>query len=288
MDNRYVVPPNRNLIVKFDTYIDVEVCNHSRAVKYHFKYIHKESVRATTTFHSTDTSLERDETKTFLDCRYISASEACWRIFQFDIHYRYPSVKRLPFHLRGEHMITFKENTNLETVIARPGVGKTKLTEWFETNQKYEGTRQLSYSTFPTEWVWNSQGKMWPRRKKGISIGRVFFTHPSAGERFYMRMLLYLVKGCTSFEDIRTVDAFTHPTYKGACYAHGLLDDDSEWIDYLEEASSWVSSYELRHLFVTILTHFQVLDALRLWNTYYEALSEDIAIMQAKRFKVNC
>ncbi|KAJ9547468.1 hypothetical protein OSB04_020011 [Centaurea solstitialis] len=30
-----------------------------------------------------------------------------------------------------------------------------------------------------------------------------------------------------------------------------------------------------------------VSDALRLWNTHYEALSEDIAIMQAKRFKVN-
>ncbi|XP_024979018.1 uncharacterized protein LOC112516232 [Cynara cardunculus var. scolymus] len=157
---------------------------------------------------------------------------------------------------------------------------------WFETNKKYEDARQLSYSSFPTEWVWNSLDKVWTRRKKGISIGRMYFTYSSAGEGFYMCMLLNFVKGCTSFEDIRTIDGYMHPTYKGACYAHRLLDDDSEWIDCLEEASNWAIGYELQHFFVTILTHCQVSDALRLWNTYYEILSEDITIMQ-RRFKVN-
>ncbi|XP_024981688.1 uncharacterized protein LOC112518279 [Cynara cardunculus var. scolymus] len=150
-----------------------------------------------------------------------------------------------------------QENTNLEAVIARPSVGKTKFTEWFETNKKYEDARQQSYSSFQMEWVWNSKDKVSSRRKKGISI------------------------------DIRTIDGFMHPTYKGACYAHGLLDDDSEWIDCLEETSSWATGYKLQHLFVTILTHCQVSDALRLWNTHYEILSKDITIMQRKRFKVN-
>lgn len=102
LDNRYVVPYNRNLIVKYDAHINVEVCNYSRSIKYLFKYVHKGSDRTTATMESIDTTEEIDEIKTYLDCRYISATEACWRIFQFDIHYRQIVIERLPFHLPGE------------------------------------------------------------------------------------------------------------------------------------------------------------------------------------------
>ncbi|KAH9625167.1 hypothetical protein KSS87_008769, partial [Heliosperma pusillum] len=34
-----------------------------------------------------------------LDCRYLSAAEAAWRIYEFDMQERYPSVMRLPVHL---------------------------------------------------------------------------------------------------------------------------------------------------------------------------------------------
>ncbi|GKB57504.1 hypothetical protein Tco_0913690 [Tanacetum coccineum] len=33
---------------------------------------------------------------------YLSVCEAAWRIYGFDIHYRTPSVERLPFHLKDE------------------------------------------------------------------------------------------------------------------------------------------------------------------------------------------
>nr|XP_023888273.1 uncharacterized protein LOC112000389 [Quercus suber] len=50
-----------------------------------------------------------------------------------------------------------------------------------------------------------------------------------------------MVKGARSFEEIRTIDHVVYPTYRAACYAHGLLDDDKEWDDAIKEASNWAS-----------------------------------------------
>ncbi|XP_062085732.1 uncharacterized protein LOC133791836 [Humulus lupulus] len=278
---------DRNLVVKFDAHINVEVCNYSRSVKYLFKYVHKGSDKTTATMESIDTAKEIDEIKTYLDCRYITATEACWRIFQFDIHYRQPTIERLPFHLLGEHTVIFKENKCVENVVCMPGIEKTKFTQWLEANKNYDDARELTYSDFPISWVWNSKEKTWTRRKNGLAIGRIYFAHPSTGERFYLRMLLNFVKGSTSYESIRTINGVTYPNFKGACYALGLLDDDKEWIDCLTEAAIWATGKELRHLFVTILIHYQVSDASQLWKSNYIALSEDITSLQMKRFRMN-
>jgi hypothetical protein len=38
------------------------------------------------------------------------------------------------------------------------------------------------------------------------------------------------IKGSKSFEDLRTVNGQVHPTFKAACLALGLLEDDNQWI----------------------------------------------------------
>ena len=57
-----------------------------------------------------------------------------------------------------------------------------------------------------------------------------YFTSPNSGERFYLRLLLAVVRGPTSFESLRTVDGVIYETFKVACIARGLLEDDEEWI----------------------------------------------------------
>ncbi|XP_060190349.1 uncharacterized protein LOC132619465 [Lycium barbarum] len=101
-----------------------------------------------------------------------------------------------------------------------------------------------------------------------------------------MRMLLNFVKGCTSFESIRTINGVKHKTYREECYALGLLDDDKEWNDCLADTSIWATGNELRHLFVTILIHCQVFDSSMVWKNNYEILSEDIPTLQRKRLRM--
>jgi hypothetical protein len=47
LDNHYVVPYNPYLCKKFNAHINVEVCSHTIAIKYLFKYIYKGLDRAT-------------------------------------------------------------------------------------------------------------------------------------------------------------------------------------------------------------------------------------------------
>ena len=47
----------------------------------------------------------RNEVKEFEDLRSFGAAEACWRIFEFEMSDRYPSVKRLPVHLQNQQSV---------------------------------------------------------------------------------------------------------------------------------------------------------------------------------------
>jgi hypothetical protein len=101
LDNRWVVSHIVYLSTKYDVHINVEVYNNIRVIKYLFKYVYKKHHRATVEIsHQSDNATEgnvvkANEIKKYLNCRYVSASEAVWRIFKFDMHERFPAVERL-------------------------------------------------------------------------------------------------------------------------------------------------------------------------------------------------
>ena len=132
----------------------------------------------------------------------------------------------------------------------------------------------MAYSDFPSHFTWKKE-KKWGERERGDAIGRMYFVSPLAGERYFLRTLLTVVKGATSFEDLRTVDGHLHDTFKGACVALGLYDTDEEWNECLVEAAIMQTGTQLRSLFVIILIHGCPADPRGLWNTHHEILSDD-------------
>nr|GEW30526.1 hypothetical protein [Tanacetum cinerariifolium] len=91
-----------------DCQINIEWCNHTGSIKYLFKYINKGPDRVSAELYEPATTVDGeqiqkpvDEIKEYLDCRYLSACEATWRLFGFEIQYRTSSVERLSFHLPG-------------------------------------------------------------------------------------------------------------------------------------------------------------------------------------------
>jgi hypothetical protein len=73
-------------------------------------------------------------------------------------------------------------------------------------------------------------------RKRGFAIGRMYYAHLTSGECYYLRMLLNCVKGATSYKHLRTMDGTKHDTFKDACIVMGLLADDNDSHQALEEA----------------------------------------------------
>ena len=305
LDNRWVVPYNLALLKRFVAHINVEWCNKTHLIKYLFKYITKGPDRARAVIESFGTQVpdgdshdvpigttngsqplesldaqrqpvDVDEVKEYIDCRYLSSHEAIWRMFEFDIHYRTPAVERLAVHLPWMNTVVYPARQPLADIVDDPRRMRTTLTEWFSTNRTFPCARELTYIEFPTKWVWNRKDKAWHPRKGPTKIGRAIYINPSCGELYYLRMLLNVVKGATSYEDLRTISGVLYPTFKDACQAMGLLGDDSEWREALREASVWGSAAQMRQLLVTIILFCSVCDAASLFHEFYTYFTDDI------------
>lgn len=288
LDNRYVVPYNRDLLVKYQCHMNIEICSHARSLKYLFKYCLKGHDRATVevrgskTNNNVSTDNHVDEIQAFFDGRYICGAEAAYRIFGFDIHCRSISVERLPYHLPGEKNCTFRSNDKLSKVANREKHRKSKLEAFFELNKTDSNARQFTYDEIPRHYVWNPRECIWTLRKRGLHIGRLTYTHHSTGDLWYLRLLLSKICGPTSFEEIKTVNGFQHSTFQDACSAYGLLDDDKEWHEVLTECAKCGFPQQIRELFVRIIVNCQVGDLHKLWMNHWSEMSDDILFIRRK------
>ncbi|KAF7827148.1 ATP-dependent DNA helicase PIF1 [Senna tora] len=199
LDNIFVVPYNARLLSKYKAHINVEYCNQHKSIKYLFKYVNKGEDRVTAAFYSNG---NKDGQVNDVDEIKIT-----------------PSVERLSFHLPREQSIVFRDDEPIDSVVQRNSHRISMFLAWFEANKKYPKAKLLTYSDFPSQFTYKSDSQEWTPRKRGSSIGRLLYVPPGSGELYYMRILLNICKGATSYQDIRTIDGILYPTFKDACYS---------------------------------------------------------------------
>ncbi|XP_074362458.1 uncharacterized protein LOC141702730 [Apium graveolens] len=194
-----------------------------------------------------------DEVKNFLDGRYVCASEASWRIFGFNIHHRSPSVERLPIHLPGQKYLNFQISADLENVCNNTTSKKSKLEAWFVANSEFPQARNFTYSDFPTQFTWIKKTSKWKLRQRGDVVG-----------------------SCALLMELHMIHL------RKACGALGLLNNDKQWHDALEENALSAMPIQIRAMFVNILAYCSVSDPLALWEQHWPALSDDVLYIRRK------
>ena len=134
-----VVPHNVWLLDRFDCHINVEVCSSLKVIKYLLWYPFKGDTRVIGSVRTVE-----DEIRQYEDMRTVGATEAFWRMYNFDPHTRFPSVMSLDIHLEEEQLIFFEPDTNLQQEV-EGGPRLTQLTAFFHimSNMKQVSTMKL-------------------------------------------------------------------------------------------------------------------------------------------------
>ncbi|CAN0922379.1 ATP-dependent DNA helicase PIF1 [Linum grandiflorum] len=260
-----------DLLVKYQAHINVEICHKGQLIKYLFKYITKGPDRS----EVRNPNQPIDEISQYLDCRSLSSYEAVWRLFSFKIHERSTPVFRLCVHLADQHQVTFAEDQSLQSVVHRPDIEKTMLTEWFTLNRTYPSAKKLTYAEIPEKFVWDKQCSQWLPRKQGFVIGRIASVPPQANDVFYLRLLLTKIPGAMSFNDLRTVNGTLYNDYQQACQALGLLATDDEWNEVMTEVSHWGMAPLIRTTFVSLLMFCHVTSPTKLFDQWWPSMADD-------------
>ena len=114
---------------------------------------------------------------------------------------------------------------------------ETKLTKFFELNRHIhtfiasgnQGNHLiLHYIDLPHHYKWDVKNNILQRRQRKVKVyGMVNMVHVNI-KLFYLYLLLTHVEAPTLFDDLFCFQNTVHPTYKAACIARRLLQDDVE------------------------------------------------------------
>ena len=116
------------------------------------------------------------------------------------------------------------------------------------------------------------------RDPKRPHLSRVQFVHASHGELFYLRSLL-LSRPAMHWTDLRTINGTVHPSFQSACVALGVFASQNEAQFCMQEAVDTLRTpYQLRILFIHLLTNSCVSTPLQLWAEFQHKISEDFIL----------
>ena len=160
------------LLQKYHAHINVEYCASIKAGKCLYKYICKDSDRATIAYEvdvdhvRVDMEDRNDNVRQYEQCRFIGESQATCRIFAFPTQDYSPAVDPLPVHLPDEQRVMLNSAT---TAPALEAANQTKLTAYFAKNCEDPQAFSILYCDFPEHFTWQPAAKVWKWRARSLS-----------------------------------------------------------------------------------------------------------------------
>ncbi|KAG7559347.1 Nucleic acid-binding OB-fold [Arabidopsis thaliana x Arabidopsis arenosa] len=200
------------------------------------------------------------------DNRYVSASEAIWRIFKFPIQHRSIPVLKLSFHCEGKQPAYFDPKARIADVLERVSNQDSLFMAWLTLNRKNavgkkgKRARECLYAEIPAYFTWDGTNKKFNPRKKGWSLGRINYVPRKMEDEYFLRVLLNIVRGPKTYADIKTYNGVVYKTYKEACFARGILDDDQVFIDELTLTEAEIKNYTLQEIEKILLSNGSTLE----------------------------
>ena len=279
LSDEWVVPYNPYLLCKFDAHINVELCASVSSYKYIYKYIFKMPEEAIVEFYApgepNQLQLNLDEISQYEKSRFVTSSEAAWRLLSYPLHGQSHSVQRLAVHEPHDEDIIFEPGAEEHAMEHHIG---TTLTAWFKLNEFDPDARKLRYIDIPSMYTFDKKTRSWQKRRRPSNVvARLCTANPKTPERFYLRILLLYTPGAKSFQALRTVNDKTFNTFMEACIARELITTDSDWRKCLQEASQWQMPYQLRELFAMLIIWSKMTITQELFREFEVELSEDHA-----------
>uniref|UniRef100_A0ABD2WQT2 ATP-dependent DNA helicase n=1 Tax=Trichogramma kaykai TaxID=54128 RepID=A0ABD2WQT2_9HYME len=272
-DNRFVVPYNPYLLLKYNCHINVEVCTTVLCIKYLFKYCYKGHDCALIEMTNTrkdeseevSVTLNHDEIKSYINTRYACPPEAVYRINKYKMNDISHAIIRLAIHNEDEQNVYFKDGC--ETEVLTKNV-ETTLTSWFTLNKEDPKANNLLYTDIPYQYVY--ENKKWKTRKRMTKpiISRMYLVSPKQKERYYLRILLLHTRGAKSFDDLKTFDGIKYNTYLEVVRARNLIKIDNEWDLCLAESVEIKFPHAICELFAFICIHHNPINSRDLYDKY--------------------
>ena len=136
------------------------------------------------------------------------------------------------------------------------------LIAFFRYNTDYVDRQSYLYQEFSAHYIFNI--KKWEQQpyQKGFAISCIYYCNLFIGEKYYLQMLLTIIQGLQSFNNICTIADMQYTTFKAACTALGLLENDYKQINCFIEVVKYIRGIVLQTLFITVLIYGIIINPL--------------------------
>jgi len=255
----FVVPHNKQLLKDWNGHANVEYAGSTYTVIYLYKYLFKGSKSVKLRLTNADNVRDDDEINLYLRGRYLCSMDCYWRILGHDT---YPAptpavrVVKIVSEQRAASSLADGKISDIIVYFNRPPeLYHLKYTELFNS-YTWSYKRPVYFDENETGYyivrVTNFPRNIYLYRRSAyhLSITRMEVIAVTAGELFFMRLILYSFPK-QSFQDCKQFSNRTYTTYQEAAVASGIVKDHDEIYTCFEEAAHFqdTSPAELRTLF---------------------------------------